>query len=110
MSACAVIYGAIDGAPAEPDPPGRHRRFYRHNRRVIRGLPVEDEHPPLVRGMFGITMGWHVSWQSHTIHFGWSTRNFAYHWPEWRGKFEGLCAGCVGGKPGFTLRPNTKAS
>lgn len=90
MSADAVIYGSIDGAPAEHAPPGRYLRFYRHNRSVLRGLPVEDKYPPLVRGMFAITTGWMVSWQTHTIHFGWSARNFAQHWPEWRDKFEGL--------------------
>jgi hypothetical protein len=88
MGANAVIYGAIAGP--WPAGPTVWRRMNRHNRAVLRMLPDTDEYPPLARGMFAVTDRRRLYWQAQVIHFGWSTRNFAEHWSEWREKFEGL--------------------
>jgi hypothetical protein len=89
MGANAVIYGAIDGPWPQSDP-AVWRRMNRHNRRVLGRLPDTDRYPPLVRRMFGVTDRRGLFWMAQVIHFGWSAKNFAQHWPEWREKFEGL--------------------
>ncbi len=37
---------------------------------------VEDDFPPLCAGTFAITSGDGTRWQTQTIHFAWSTKNF----------------------------------
>lgn len=89
MSQNSIVYGCIKDTSHHRDCVERLQT----NRRVISGLPKNDEWPFLSQTMFSLS-GFDAtqtnSFQSPIIHFGAAYRAIEYEWDEWIIHFEAL--------------------
>jgi hypothetical protein len=81
-----IIFGCIEGADPE--------RLQMSNAAMLAELPIKDEWPWLVRGMFALPAeGPFGTYRAHVIHFGASLKDEPMDrscWDTWLGKFEDL--------------------
>jgi hypothetical protein len=81
-----IVFWIIEGADAE--------RLTALNAAALAALPVEDEWPWLIRGMFALPAAWpQGTYRSQVIHFGASLKDEPQDraaWDCWLGKFETL--------------------
>ncbi|MFN0018511.1 MAG: hypothetical protein ACKVP0_09645 [Pirellulaceae bacterium] len=86
MSHEVIVFGSIEGADPEP--------LRALNKAVLAELPIEEEWPWLVRGMFALPAEWpRGTYRSQVIHFGASFKDEPQDracWDVWIGKFEAL--------------------
>ncbi len=84
----AIIYGRIEGVVWRIDRP---RLLQDRNAATLDLLPVTDEWPCLVRGMFAVPAPWpQGTYRQQVIHFGASLADGTDVGPRWVEKFEGL--------------------
>jgi hypothetical protein len=80
------VFGCIEGAELAP--------LRTRNASTLAALPVEDEWPWLVRGMFSLPADWpQGTYRTQVIHFGASLKDEPHDrscWDAWLGKFEAV--------------------
>ena len=85
-----IVFGSITGA----DPDRLHERNAAALAAALAALPVEDEWPSLVRGMFSLPEQWPLgTYRARVIHFGASLKDEPQDravWEQWLGKFEAV--------------------
>ncbi len=93
MSHEAILYGRIIGATGRPGTAG-YFDLHERNRAVVNRLPLQDDWPWLVRGMFALPAGRpQGTFRRQVIHFGASIKDDPLDrgiWDEWLAKFESL--------------------
>ncbi len=88
-----IIYGRIDGAPWRTNDDD-YRRLQNKNAVVFYQLPLTDDWPWLVRGMFSLPAPWpQGTFRRQVMHFGGSFKDDAFDadvWDRWLAKFEAV--------------------
>ena len=92
MGRQVILLGYIEGPYWGGQYHEHNERLAMMNRVVLKQLPLEDEWPPLHRGMFRINDSFpgHGSYMQQFIHFGGSFNYLDGGWKEWLEKFEAL--------------------
>lgn len=91
MSEEARVYGCIIGIPGST---ADWYGLYPLNHAVVDSLPVEDDYPPLTRGIFTVPMDYaqrgSAFYREQVIHFGASFNHLSDTWSIWLEKYEAL--------------------
>jgi len=98
-----VLFGYIHGADTD--------RLHTLNAAVVADLPVEDEWPFLVRGMFALPERWPLgTYRTRVIHFGASLKDDPHDptfWDGWLSKFEAVLRRLYWWSAELHLRPES---
>lgn len=92
MGMATRLYGCIVEFGLDP---ATQAKMYKHNRKVINGLPQIDQWPPLTKNMFAFTHNFKepspsYDYMGRLIHFGANFKSIENEWEEWKTKFENL--------------------
>ena len=91
MSEQSRVYGCIVGVHGST---ADWYGLYPLNRAAVAALPLEDDDPPLTRGIFTVPMDYASPrspfYREQVIHFGASFNHMSEHWHLWLTKFEAL--------------------